>query len=205
MDTSVEHTPLVGRGQQIALVDELLHALRTDADGDDPHARALIISGDAGIGKTTLVDAVAERSRAGDLPYGVGHCLDLATGTPFGPVVEALRDLHDHLGSDSDPAPQTSWSASDPRSVPPSLASLLEDTETVGHRKPVVLVIEDLHWADSSVRDFALAALRTCRAPLLLVLTIRADDVTGAHPLRGALVELARSPRAVRVDLQGLG
>src|SRR6478735_191295 len=136
MGTSSEHTAPVGRAEQIRALDVLLGVVAREADEDAPRIRSLLIGGDAGIGKTTLVESLAERCREMGLRCAVGHCLDLATGLPFGPVVEAL------------------------------------------------------HWADAPVRDFALAALRTCRAPLLLVLTFRADEVTSGHPLRLPLVEL---------------
>ena len=205
MRRAFEHTATVGRDEQIGLVDELLCAVLADAGADELRPRALLIGGDAGIGKTTLVDALAERSRMVGLTCAVGHCLDTATGTPFGPVVEALRDVHEGQSTDAASAEaRTAWLLSRPRSMSPSRESLLEATEMLGHRAPFVLVIEDLHWADASVRDFALALLRTGRAPLLLVLTFRADDVTSSHPLRVPLVELTRSPRAARIDLEGL-
>jgi hypothetical protein len=204
MGRSFEHVTPVGRDEQVAAVGELLDAVVREADANVPRARALLIGGDAGMGKTTLVDGLADECGARGLACGVGHCLDLATGTPFGPVVEALRDLHAHMGTDAPLPPPAAWLAGDAEAVSPSLEALLLATQSLAGRAPVVLVIEDLHWADASVRDFALAALRTCRAALLLVLTFRADDVTSGHPLRVPLVELARSPRTLRVDLTGL-
>ena len=205
MVRSLEHEAPVGRDEQIALVDELLRAVMADADGGDALVRAALIGGDAGIGKTTLVDVLVERCAVLGLTCAVGHCLDLATSTPFGPVIEALRDVHNQLSIRSGATPaRTKWLVSGSGSMSASLESLLEASELLGRQTPVVLVIEDLHWADASVRDFALALLRTCRTPLLLVLTFRADDVTSGHPLRAALVELTRSHRAVRIDLEGL-
>src|SRR6478736_4952254 len=205
MDTSFDHPALVGRDDQVALVDRLLRAVRADAQTADPRARALLVRGDAGIGKSALVEAVAEHCRDLRLSCAVGHCLDLATGVPFGPVVEALRDLLDHRAPHTPPsAARTAWLASGPRSMSASLESLIEAAEVLGEQSPFVLVIEDLHWADASVRDFALALVRTCRAPVLLVLTLRDDDVTGTHPLRSSLRELIRCPRAVIIDLGGL-
>ncbi|MGO4597683.1 helix-turn-helix transcriptional regulator [Terrabacter sp. 2RAF25] len=205
MGRAFEKGPPVGRDRQLGLVDELLLALTSESSPPDAHARALLLGGDAGIGKSTLVAAVAERSRKLSMPCGVGHCLDLATSTPWAPVVEGLRGvLDERVGAGQDPDPRTAWLRSGTRSIAPSLESVLDATEAVGQGGPFVLVLEDLHWADATVRDFALAALRTCRAPVLLVLTFRADDVTGGHPLRTALVELSRSARTVRVDLEGL-
>src|SRR4051812_36967562 len=83
----------VGRDEELALADGLLRATVADAASPEAHARALLVGGDAGIGKTTLVHAVGSRASALGLGFTVGHCLDLATGLPFGPVVEALRVL----------------------------------------------------------------------------------------------------------------
>jgi DNA-binding CsgD family transcriptional regulator/tetratricopeptide (TPR) repeat protein len=202
MVSRLEQSAPVGRDEQISAVEELLDAVVREGGVPFPHASALIIGGDAGIGKTTLVDCLSERATALGLGCGVGHCLDLATGTPFGPVVEALRSLVDHRDEDATVARASRLMS--PRSTSPSLGSLLEAAEVLARQRPIVLVLEDLHWADASVRDFALAALRTCRAPLLLVLTFRADDLATGHPFRPVLVDLSRSSGAVRMDLSGL-
>ena len=66
---------------------------------------------------------------------------------------------------------------------------------------PVLLVLEDLHWADASTRDFAVALSRTARGRLLFVLTVRSDDLHRRHPARKALAELGRVPGGWRVEL----
>ena len=66
---------------------------------------------------------------------------------------------------------------------------------------PLMLVLEDLHWADRSTQDFAVAAARTLGGSLLVVLTYRTDEVTRRHPWRRAVVEIARSDATVRIDL----
>ncbi|OFE16265.1 hypothetical protein BA895_19625 [Humibacillus sp. DSM 29435] len=214
MVRSSQHEVPIGRDAQIGLVDELLHAVLRDAeehaDADvqegEPRVRGLLIGGDAGIGKTTLVHVLVERCRAMGLICAVGHCLDLATGAPFGPAVEALRDVHTQLSTaDSNSTlARTGWLVSEPRWMSASLESLLAASEVLAGQAPFVLVLEDLHWADASVRDFVLGLLRTGRAPLLLVLTFRADDLTSGHPFGTALVELTRSRGTVRLDLEGL-
>jgi DNA-binding CsgD family transcriptional regulator/tetratricopeptide (TPR) repeat protein len=196
----------VGRDEELALADELLRATLADTTSRQPHARALLISGDAGMGKTTLVHALESRASALGLGFTVGHCLDLATGLPLGPVVEALRS-HVHRNV-SDPAAlsgSATWLASAPPSAAAgSVGKLLDAAESLAEVAPFVLVLEDLHWADESVRSWALAVLRTCRAPLLLGLTYRTEELARHHPLRPVLVELGRSPGSVRLELPGL-
>src|SRR6476469_4767042 len=73
----------LGRDEEIVLADGLLRATLADAGSTGPHVRALLVAGDAGIGKTTLVHALGTRAAALGLGFTVGHCLDLATGPPF--------------------------------------------------------------------------------------------------------------------------
>ena len=196
----------LGRDEELVLADGLLRATLADASQGDSHVRALLVGGDAGIGKTTLVHAVGARAAALGLGFTVGHCLDLATGPPFGPVTEALRAIVDQIGTRLDvvPAP-AGWLAADaPGSSEGALESLLLAAEALARAAPFVLTLEDLHWADTTVRDFTLALLRTCRAPLLLVVTLRTDELTRRHPVRPLLLELTRSPATTRADLEGL-
>src|SRR4051812_8788267 len=137
MSTLFEHVVPVGRAEQVAAVEQLLDALVREGDADSPQARALLVGGDAGMGKTTLVDSLAGQARAKGLTCGVGHCLDLATGTPFGPVVEGLRDVHDHLGTGAPTPPPAAWLTTDAASMSPSLEALLQATAALAHRGPV--------------------------------------------------------------------
>ena len=68
-----------------------------------------------------------------------------------------------------------------------------------------MLVLEDMHWADRSTQDFVVALSRTGRGPLLLVLTVRDDDLHRRHPARRTLAEISRVPGARRIDLDPLG
>ena len=66
----------------------------------------------------------------------------------------------------------------------------------------MVLVIEDLHWADSSTRHFLYFLARSfCGAPLLVVGTYRSDELHRRHPLRPLLAELSRDPSALMIEL----
>ena len=69
---------------------------------------------------------------------------------------------------------------------------------------PVMLVLEDLHWAEGSTRDLAVALSRTARDRLMLVLTVRTDDLHRRHPARKALAEIGRVPGGRHVELSPL-
>ena len=69
---------------------------------------------------------------------------------------------------------------------------------------PVLLVLEDMHWADRSTQDFAAALSRTARGGLLLVLTFRSDELHRRHPFRKTLTEISRAAGSRRIDLGGL-
>ncbi len=196
----------IGRDQELAETDGLLLDVAGSADSPNRHARALLLGGDAGIGKTTLVHAVGSRASAVGLGFGVGHCLDLATGPPFGPVLEALRALvrSGDAGRSDKPA-SAAWLADADPGAARSLEELLAATESLAEAAPFVLVLEDVHWADTSVRSWAIALVRTCRAPLLLGLTFRSEELGRDHPLRPVLVDLARTPGTLRLELHGLG
>jgi predicted ATPase len=80
------------------------------------------------------------------------------------------------------------------------------DAIGAGGPGPVVLVIEDLHWADASTRDLLLYLHRALAgAPVLQVATLRADEVGADHPVAKLVADLVRSRRMQRLDLAPLG
>ncbi|HET7516520.1 MAG TPA: AAA family ATPase, partial [Actinomycetes bacterium] len=162
-----------------------------------------MVGGDAGVGKTRLL---AEFTGTLDAVVLRGGCLPLgATGLPFSPIVEVLRALAD----DGLPpvlarlVPGLSAQASPGLSSQAELfQAFLGLLERLAAARTVVLVLEDLHWADRSTRQllaFVAHALRSQR--LCVVATYRADDLHRQHPLRPLLAELRRNRRARRVEL----
>jgi DNA-binding CsgD family transcriptional regulator/tetratricopeptide (TPR) repeat protein len=187
-------------------------------------ASIVLIGGEAGIGKSRLVAEAAGRLRdrgwlvleGGSVPLG-------DDGLPFGPIVEALRDLARSVDADTVAAaagpslpelarlvPELSGRA-DPLPAPSTQAEWLQTRifegilgllARLGRRSPVLLVIEDLHWADRSTRDLLSFLARNGRDERLLIVgTFRADELGLRHPLSLWLAEAERQPQVERIVL----
>jgi ATP/maltotriose-dependent transcriptional regulator MalT len=197
----------VGRGAQLARLRAAY-----DAAANDEHAATVLVAGEAGVGKTRLVREFArEVEDRGGLAL-IGGCLEFVDrAMPFGPIVEALRQLHrrvdapaldDALGSTRSELarllPELGVVTRTPIDEEAPTARLFEHLlsafERIGDLVPTVLVIEDLHWADRSTRDLLVFLARNLRDGRVLVVgTYRTDDLHRRHPLRPVLAELERS------------
>jgi DNA-binding CsgD family transcriptional regulator/tetratricopeptide (TPR) repeat protein len=174
---------LIGRDAEIDGANE---ALVTAASGVP---QVLLVGGDAGIGKTSFVHRVAELARAQGFEVLVGHCLDIDDGTRLGPVREAIRVADAEAGGlPSDVSVERA-------------SSVVSDLAAAA---PVLLVLEDLHWADTATIDFVTSIVRRGTGRLCLVLTYRADEINRHHPLRQALADLAKAPGVRRLPLPAL-
>ncbi len=195
---------LLGREREQA---ELYDALSLALKGEQ---QVVVVAGDAGIGKTTLVGDLARRAE--ELGFGVvvGHCLDIDAGIAFGAVIEAVRDLVTRTEDlDSHPSARRMRTLLDPETPGTSESfRVLEDLrQTVLEATsdgPVMLVLEDMHWSGRSTQDFAVALASRGRGRLLFVLTVRQDDLHRRHPARKTLAEISRLPGARHVDLHPL-
>jgi DNA-binding CsgD family transcriptional regulator/tetratricopeptide (TPR) repeat protein len=207
MTVSVHSTVMVGREPDLAALREALKRVH----GDEP--TAMLIGGEAGVGKTRLVE---EFCRSLDARVLVGQCLELGEeGLPFAPFAAALRELCRREGR----AVLAGREAEFARLLP-ELGPTAEPGETrrghlfelvgslfarLGEERPVVLVVEDLHWADRSTRDLIAFLVRSARVPrLLLIATYRTDELHRGHPLRPFLAELERVRGVQRHDLDRL-
>jgi DNA-binding CsgD family transcriptional regulator len=192
---------LLGRKQeQAALYDALMLA-------STGSAQVAVVSGEAGVGKTTLVGDLARRAEELGFTVAVGHCLDIEADISFAPVVEAVRPVvGEVVDLDARPMARRMRALLDPAAQPSAeQVRLLDDLRLTvleaAAAGPLLLVLEDLHWADASTRDLAVALSRTARGRLFLVVTIRSDDVHRRHPARKALAEMGRPPAGRRLDL----
>jgi DNA-binding CsgD family transcriptional regulator/tetratricopeptide (TPR) repeat protein len=205
----------VGRATEL---DTLNHALaRAAAGAGEP--QALLIGGEAGVGKTRLVEEFAAAARRRGAIVAVGGCVEIgADGLPFAPFSTALRQLRRELpdqlaaaaaGQEGELArllPELGTAAREARRDEQDMARLFELTarllERVAAEHTVVLALEDLHWADASTRHLLAYLFRTLRTGrLVVVATYRSDDIHRRHPLRPLLAELDRLRTVQRVEL----
>jgi hypothetical protein len=205
--------PMVGRGHEMAV---LADALATSGSG---RTKVVLLGGEAGIGKTRLVTEFAARA-APDALVAVGQCIELGgEGAPYAPAIGALRAVLHEVGV-ADAGEALGPGRPDLARLLPELGSAADASdvgrgrlfeavaallEHVAERRPVVVVLEDMHWADSSTREllgFLVRSLRDTR--VLLVLTYRTDEMTRTHPLRPFVAELERHPRVQRLTLSRL-
>src|SRR5690242_3532293 len=89
----------IGRRHELDLAEGLLRATLSGPGSRDAYVGVLLVGGDAGIGKTTFMQVVGSRATTLGMAVAVGHCLDVAVGLPFAPVLEALRSHARHLAS----------------------------------------------------------------------------------------------------------
>ncbi|HMG36469.1 MAG TPA: AAA family ATPase [Blastocatellia bacterium] len=200
---------LVGREQALNQLNVLLKRVRSS------ERQILFITGEAGIGKTTLVEAFLQKA-GGDpnLWIARGQCLEqYGSGEAYLPVLEAVSRLCQEPGRGAliellrRQAPtwlqQLPWLIADEdrenlqRAVIGAtrermLREIAEVLEALTARTPLVLVLEDLHWSDYSTLDLvSYLARRRKPAQLLLIATYRPVDVAiTEHPLKGVKQEL---------------
>ena len=167
----------------------LAHAAREAADR---HGSVVLVKGEAGIGKSSLVEALRSHLPAEGRML-VGYCDDLATPRTLGP----FRDLVGSVGT------ELSRAVTDGSDRDRVLTALRTELTWPDH--PTVLVIEDVHWADDATLD-ALRYLirRIADLPAVLVLTYRDDELNREHPLHGLLGQASRSDHVRHLPLHRL-
>ena len=190
---------LVGREAELDRIAEAVVSARGGA------SRCLLVTGEAGIGKSRLVaEAVGVLDDALVL---TGHAVDMTTGEiPFGVVADTLRDLVRVAGVDVLlPVERDVLAPLLPGAAPSQqvervqlLSTFLDLLERLAGERLVVWVVEDLHWADSATRDLVGLAARTLPDGLLIVATVRTDDPERTPSAEAALTSyvagLARTP-----------
>lgn len=203
-------TPVVGRDAELTRLSGVLERARGG------EARAVLIAGDAGVGKTRVLDEVGGQAAATGMTVVTGHCVDLGdVGLPYLPFTEVLGVLAADerfagalaahpvverlLGAGSDSVRDVDGRLR----LFEGMAGLLAEVAEVA---PLLLVLEDLHWADQSSRDLLrfLLGRGVLRHRLAVFASYRADDLHRRHPLRPLLAELIRLPVVERLEVRPL-
>ena len=219
MVSRVSSPVFVGRADQL---DRAVEALRR-AENADP--TFVFVAGEAGVGKTRFVEEVAGRAHDLGARTLIGGCVQMGDDTvPYAPIVEALRrlaadlspaDLERFVGTGAtelaalvpDLVPTSPSSATDPdRGHGSSQGRLLEALVGLFRRlasdRPLLVITEDIHWADASTIALLGYLARNLSGSIVLVATYRSDELHRRHPLLPFLAEVERRRHIERVDLR---
>jgi len=218
-----EKTKLVARHQPLGVLRSCLDL----ASGGE--RRIVFVTGEPGIGKTTLLDEFQRQSAGAPIRIARGQCVEGYGGKePYYPVLEALGNLFQSAAGDAVvrilAAQAPTWLVQFPTLVKRAQRQLLESEilgatkqrmlreigdalETIACETPLLLVLEDLHWADPSTVDLISALARGRRpAKLLIIGTYRPVDLTlSAHPLEVVKQDLMVHQLCHEIALQPLG
>ena len=215
-------TPFVERDAELASLRRLLDDARAG------RGRLGLIAGEAGFGKSRLVAEIGDEAEARGIRVLTGHCVEMMGAPPYLPYVEIIEQvissrrsplaLRQALGDVAAeiarivPAVRRAFpDIPPPVELPAELAprylwnSLSEFMRRAAQVQPVLLVLEDLHWADDSTVQLTeyLAPLLP-DMPVLILGTYRDLEVDQHHPLAGVIDQLARRRLVQRVNLRRL-
>ena len=175
--------PLVERGEALAALDAAL------LDVGEGQGRIVLVAGEAGIGKTSVLRAFAAAHPK--TPLWWGACDALQTPHPLAPLHDIARDADVRFGALIEGGSRAAL-----------FDAVLDELRRAA--APVLVVIEDAHWADDATLDLVrFVGRRIERTKALLGLSFRDDEVNAAHPLRRVIGELP-SNAVIRLPLQRL-
>jgi len=217
----------------IGRTEQLGRAAKTLERAQSRESNHLLIAGEAGVGKTRFANELARQAEERGFRVLRGACVSIGgMGLPFAPIVAALRDDLDEndreaiaaldpravgaltslvpgiagaIHSDgARPADDTWLDASAAQSG--LFDALLRLFRRLAAERPVLIVVEDLHWADPATRDAITYLVPSLVGDqVVLCLTYRTDELDRRHPLLPWLAEIGRSGRFERIDLERFG
>lgn len=219
---AIEASPFVGRENELQAVDLAIESTRSG------RMRIVLLSGEAGIGKTRLLEEFGRRAEDAGFRVFVGHSPDEAGSPPYWPWTQILRGYLE--AADSEQVPRLTASElqllthilphrepSNADSGSPRIADHAQARfrmfdgasrffERVARRNPLMLALEDIHRADeASLLLLSFLASAAPHAPLLVVATYRDTTTPRAPGFKPALASLVRAPEANLVHLLGFG
>ena len=213
--------PFVGRE---ALLQAAEDAFDRAVEG---YGQIVLLSGEPGIGKTRMAEEVAAIARSHGALVAWGSCHEWEGAPAYWPWTQVLRvclqsqppdlrllltPLQRILLSHFVPELRDQETSTDPAgpSVPEAqLYQILIAISAIVHatasNQPLVIVLDDVHWADiPSLQVLRFLAIDARSARVLVIATYRAADLTSSHPATGILTDLSREPHSIRLPLRGL-
>lgn len=190
---------LVGRAREQAILRERFAAACAG------NGNLALIEGEAGIGKTALAEALCRDATEQGALVLVGRCFDLAETPAYGPWLYLFERYHASGGPPLPPAFSEPGQVSAVASQAALFRQVLDFLRALTAQHPVVLLLDDLHWADAATRDllrFLTQSIDTL--PLLVIVAYRSDELGRQHPLYQLLPILEREVDATRLDLHRL-
>lgn len=201
---------LVGRADVLDRLDALADSLRDDAAAPTGTATFVLLTGEAGIGKTSVIEALAGR-RPDDLVL-IGGCLELSgEPIPYAPVAEIVRSVQrrstrGRLDLDDVTRADVHHLLVEPAAADRGRADFFERVlhlfDALALRQPLIVVLEDLHWADSGTLDLVAFLHRNAGPGQLFVLTYRDDELDSRPALKALVATVGR--RSTRIALPRL-
>ena len=189
--TTVRGPELVGRIDSLRTLSHAVDRLVSGIGG------TMIISGEAGIGKSRLAASAAATAESRGITVLVGRCHEADVAPAYWPWLPLLRELADEaappevmalLGTDTGAEPSDAGAAA--LRTYDAITRLISAT---ARRHPLLLILEDLHWADNSSLRLLSYAAESLDAPVLIIVTRRTADVRVGDALTSTLASLARN------------
>lgn len=194
--------PMVGRSAERVLLTEQLAAVKSG------HGEVVIIGGEAGIGKSTIARNLITQAESDGFLAIVGQNYDLMAAPPYGVWLD-LAESYRHAATSVDMPPLPDGLASHNLGSITSQSAFFADVtafvQALAAITPVIVLLEDVHWADpASLELLRHISTRLARVPLLLVVTYRVDEITRQNPFHHQLPLLVHDSGGLRLDLKRL-
>ncbi len=197
-----ERPLLVGREREQTMLRAQLDRMLLGDGG------TILVGGEAGIGKTTLVEDLSIDAEDQGALVLWGHAYDLSVTPPYGPWMEIFRQYRANVNSSLPSLPAFIGNAEELAKVGSQDAlfvAVAEFLEALAAQRSLMLIIDDLHWVDQASLDFfRFLARRVASYNILLVATYRSDELHRRHPLYTLLPMLVREAGAQRLDIKPL-
>ncbi|EGD42379.1 putative LuxR-family regulator [Nocardioidaceae bacterium Broad-1] len=209
----------VGRDPELQTLTGLLGVASTT----DARRQHVLLAGDAGVGKTRLLTALRDRAVTDGWQVHAGHCVDFGESAvaymPFSEILDRIvADLPDVVERVAADYPALARLRPVRRVMGANQGSAASGTdrgqlfdavhtlfEAAAEKAPLLVVVEDTHWADQSTRDLLTYLFtRPYNGPVAMVASYRADDIHRRHPLRRQVGEWGRLPDVERIVLEPL-